>query len=108
MEIKNGEMQSHSKDPNVVNEEAYLESSLLHIVMKIRKEQWCLSKVNKLIKKALEKNIGKKEQKSIGSQEGLIPLLRRYKLSAIKKKWQFHSKVFETIEESSLRASLRR
>jgi hypothetical protein len=45
--------------------------------MKIKKEQWCLLKVNKLIKKALEKNISKRKQMSNGSQENSITSERK-------------------------------
>jgi hypothetical protein len=45
VEIKNGEMQWHSKDPNVVYEKAYLESVLLHIVKKIKKNDGVCQKL---------------------------------------------------------------
>jgi hypothetical protein len=49
----------------------------------IKKNQWCLSKVNKLIKKDLERNINKKEQKNNGSQEKSITSKRKLQLKGV-------------------------
>ncbi len=55
--MENGEVWWWSQDLSVGNMEVYLRSSMMWAIIKIQEKRWNSSKVNRLIKEALEGNL---------------------------------------------------
>jgi len=55
--MENGEVWWQSQDLNVGNMEVYLRSSMMWAIIKIQEKWWYSSKVDRLIKEALEGNL---------------------------------------------------
>jgi hypothetical protein len=55
--MENGEVWWQSQDLSVGNMEVYLRSSMMWVIIKIQEKWWYSSKLDRLIKEALEGNL---------------------------------------------------